>query len=55
MICGGTDASNYNARGIDTVVIGTGVQKEHTTEEFITVEDMEKGVEIIKTILQELS
>ncbi|GAH38121.1 unnamed protein product, partial [marine sediment metagenome] len=54
LICGGTDASNYNAKGINTVVIGTGVQKEHTTEEFISVEDMEKGVEIIKMILQEL-
>lgn len=55
LICGGTDASHYNAKGIETVVIGTGVQKEHTKEEFITVDDMEKGVEMIRMILKESS
>jgi tripeptide aminopeptidase len=48
VICGGTDASNYNAKGIETVVIGTGVKAEHTKDECIAVADMEKAVGIIR-------
>ena len=55
IICGGTDASNYNAKGIETVVIGMGVKAEHTKEENIAVADMEKAVDIIQYIFKELS
>jgi len=55
VICGGTDASNYNEKGITTVVIGTGVQAEHTKEEHIAVADMEKAIKVIHYIFKELS
>ena len=55
VICGGTDASNYNEKGIETVVIGMGCRAEHTKEENIAVADMEKAVRIIQHIFKELS
>jgi len=55
IVCGGTDAINYNEKGIETVVIGMGVKAEHTKEENIAVENMEKAIDIIKHIFKELS
>ena len=55
VICGGTDASIYNEKGIQTVAIGTGVRSEHSKEEHIYVEDMEKAVRMICHIFYELS
>jgi len=55
IITGGTDASIYNKKGIQTVIIGTGVKAEHTIEENIAVVDMEKVVGIIQHIFKELS
>jgi tripeptide aminopeptidase len=54
IITGGTDASVYNERGIETVVMGIGVQNEHSTEEAISIADMEKAVEILCTMLHRL-
>ena len=54
VICGGTDATHYNEKGIETVVIGMGVQSEHTKDEKIAVADMIKSVEIIQQIFQDL-
>jgi len=53
--CGGTDAYNYNEKGIETVVIGMGCKAEHTKEENIAVVDMEKVVDVIQHIFKELS
>jgi tripeptide aminopeptidase len=50
-ICGGTDASIYNAKGIQTVVLGTGVVGEHSRDEHIAITDMETAVRIIVHIL----
>jgi tripeptide aminopeptidase len=55
VICGGTDAAIYNDKGIETVVIGMGVQAEHSKDEHITIADMLQGVKIIQQILKELS
>ena len=55
VICGGTDAANYNKKGIEAVVIGMGAQFEHTKEEKIAIKDMRKGVKIIQKIFKELS
>jgi tripeptide aminopeptidase len=55
IILGGTDAINYNKNEIETVVIGTGVKKAHTKNEHIALIDMEKAVNIIKYIFEELS
>jgi len=53
VICGGTDAASYNEKGIETAVIGMGVQSEHTKDEKIAIPDMIKGVEIIQQIFKE--
>ncbi|WP_070971319.1 M20/M25/M40 family metallo-hydrolase [Vibrio sonorensis] len=37
---GGSDANNFNAKGLVTVNLSTGMAKVHTTEEYISVQDM---------------
>ncbi|MEL7293686.1 MAG: M20/M25/M40 family metallo-hydrolase [Pseudomonadota bacterium] len=37
---GGSDANNFNAKGLTTVNLSTGMAKVHTTDEYIAVEDM---------------
>ena len=54
-ICSGTDASNYNNKGIKTIVIGMGSKFSHSTKENISLEDMEKAVDILHHIFKELS
>ncbi len=53
VICGGTDASNLNQKGIQAAVLGTGVQLPHSKEEHIAVKDMEKMVDILTALLKE--
>jgi tripeptide aminopeptidase len=55
IICGGTDATNLNAKGIKTAVLGTGGKLPHSKDENIAIRDMEKAVEICKGILKEYS
>jgi len=55
IITGGTDASIYNKKGMQIVVIGTGGKAGHTKEENIAVADMEKAVAIIQHIFKQLS
>ena len=51
---GGSDANYYNLYGVPCVVLGTGMQKPHTTEESIEEEDLYRTatlvVEIIKAV-----
>jgi len=51
-ITGFTDASIYNNQGIEMAVVGIGAQLEHSTEEHIYVEDMEKALKMIVEILR---
>jgi len=51
VINGGTDAFILTERGIESVVIGSGSQGSHTTEECIAISDMEKATEIIRQLL----
>lgn len=44
---GGSDANVFMQRGIKTIDVGTGVQKPHTTEERIKIDDMIKMVELV--------
>ncbi len=37
---GGSDANIFNSRGIATAVLGIGMKKVHTTEEYISVDDL---------------
>ncbi|KJY83337.1 peptidase M20 [Vibrio galatheae] len=48
---GGSDANNFNAKGLTTVNLSTGVSKVHTTEEFIAINDMVKITEFIEHYL----
>ncbi|MDP3970389.1 MAG: M20/M25/M40 family metallo-hydrolase [bacterium] len=49
---GGSDANVFVARGIKTIDVGTGVQKPHTVEESIKIDDMTKMVEFLLKIVQ---
>jgi tripeptide aminopeptidase len=51
-ITGFTDASIYNNRGIDMVVVGIGAQNEHSTDECVSVADMEKAVQVLLEIFR---
>ena len=53
IICGGTDASNLNQKGIKTAVLGTGGQLPHSKEEHIALSEMEKAVGILIALLKE--
>lgn len=50
---GGSDANIFNANGIRSVVIGTGMEKIHGVSEYITVENLENtaklALELMKT------
>jgi len=44
---GGSDANNFNAKGLTTVNLSTGMAKVHTTEEHIAVKDMVSITEFV--------
>lgn len=48
---GGSDANIFNAQGIATINISTGMEKVHTTEECIAVANMVKCAEFLLAIL----
>lgn len=52
LICGGTDASILNERGIQAAVLGMGARNAHTTEELIRVEDLELAARLVRAILE---
>lgn len=49
---GGSDANILNALGLPTANISCGMQKVHTTEEFIVVEDLVKTAELVLEIIR---
>jgi tripeptide aminopeptidase len=52
LMCGFTDASIYNNMGIEMAVIGIGARQEHSLDEHIYVEDMERAVAMLVEILR---
>ncbi len=48
---GGSDANNFNKKGLTTVNISTGMAKVHTTQEFIAIQDMVEVTEVLKHYL----
>ena len=44
---GGSDANVYNAKGIPSIVVATGMDKIHTHEENISVEDLVRTSELV--------
>jgi len=51
-ITGFTDASIYNNMGIEVAVVGIGAKLEHSTDEHIYIEDMNKALKMIIEILR---
>ncbi|MBI4723167.1 MAG: M20/M25/M40 family metallo-hydrolase [Candidatus Stahlbacteria bacterium] len=49
---GGSDANIFNEKGIETLVIGTGMQKVHTKQEFIKIQDIILGAKLLLEIIQ---
>ncbi|MFN3406208.1 MAG: M20/M25/M40 family metallo-hydrolase [Caldimicrobium sp.] len=49
---GGSDANILNERGIKSVILGTGMQKVHTTEEFIKKSDLIKASQLVLEIIK---
>ena len=52
---GGSDASVYNARGLPCCVVGTAMQKVHTHEEFVLIDDLVRGVDLTLAIIREVA
>jgi len=50
---GGCDANIFDQRGIATVNLGMGYMKVHTTEEYISVANLEKIAEWTLAIIQQ--
>ncbi len=49
---GGSDANILNALGVPTANLSCGMQKVHTTEEFIVIEDLVKSTELVLEIIK---
>ncbi len=49
---GGSDANIFNGRGIETVILGTGMTHVHSVEESVRVEDMAKVAELLVEIIR---
>lgn len=49
---GGSDANIFNSRGIATAVLGIGMKKVHTTEEYITVSDLVENARYLLEIIK---
>lgn len=49
---GGSDANIFNSRGIATAVVGIGMKKVHTTEEYITVADLVENARYLLEIIK---
>ncbi len=50
---GGSDANFFNAFGVPSAVLGTGMSKVHTNAEFIKEEDLYKTAELVVAIIKE--
>lgn len=48
---GGSDANNFNEKGLTTVNVSTGMSKVHTTEEYIAIDDMVAITQVLTTYL----
>lgn len=49
---GGSDANFFNAYGVPSAVLGTGMSKVHTTAEFIKEADLYKTAELVVSIIK---
>lgn len=51
---GGSDANVYNAKGIESVVLATGMSNVHTVNEYIHLSDIEKLSELLLELMKEI-
>ncbi|NJD55708.1 MAG: M20/M25/M40 family metallo-hydrolase, partial [Nitrospirae bacterium] len=49
---GGSDANIFNARGIRAINISNGMQNVHSTDEFIEIKDLERGSQIVLSVIE---
>ena len=49
---GGSDANIYNQKGIPSVVLGLGYENVHTKREYITLENLQKSMEIVSGLMR---
>lgn len=49
---GGSDANIFNERGIETVILGTGMSQVHSTEEFVRLADMVQVSELLVEVIR---
>lgn len=49
---GGSDANVFNEKGLKCLILGTGMQKVHTPEEFIEVKDLIKATQLVLEIIK---
>ncbi len=49
---GGTDGNNFNAHGIETVVLACGMELEHTTDEQILIKNLEDVSQLVLNIMK---
>ena len=49
---GGSDANIFNSHGIEMVIVGCGMNKVHTVNEQVTVDDMVKVSELLVEIIR---
>lgn len=51
---GGSDANIYNKKGIESVVLATGMSNVHTVKEYIHLSDIEKLSELLLELMKEI-
>lgn len=49
---GGSDANNYNRYGVPSLVLGIGMQKPHTVDEFIEEEDLYGSAQLVVELIK---
>lgn len=49
---GGSDANIFSAKGMSCINLGIGMSKVHTTEEFISLESLEKATQLTALLMQ---
>jgi tripeptide aminopeptidase len=49
---GGSDANIFNSRGIETVILGTGMTQVHSIEESVSVADMVRVAELLVEVIR---
>ena len=50
---GGSDANIFNASGIPTIIVGTGMNKVHTVAEEIEIAELHRGVSFVEEMIRQ--